>query len=126
MEKILLFVPGIWTFQQASQYAISWSYQNKSEGKMDFIHTESMGFAYLLDHKTKFGEEMIGGDKSDTIKQLISYLSAKKATLGIEASEEDIITVVHLSGLGGWFNSIVQSYCCKNEDSILLEGSTCK
>ena len=39
--------------------------------RWNFIHTESMGFAYLLDPSTKGGEDMVGEDKPNTIDELV-------------------------------------------------------
>jgi len=39
-----------------------------------FIHSASMGFAYLLTPKYFYGEAMIGSDKLDTINQFYNYI----------------------------------------------------
>ena len=45
------------------------------QNRWNFLHTESMGFAYLLSPATKGGEDMVHNDRSDTIKQLKSYIN---------------------------------------------------
>jgi hypothetical protein len=46
----------------------------KINERWNVLHTESMGFAYLLDPATKAGRSMVGDDKAATIDQLLSYI----------------------------------------------------
>ena len=50
----------------------------KIKDQWNFIHTESMGFAYILNPKTKDGLGMVGTDLEDTYVQLQEYLNQRK------------------------------------------------
>ena len=47
----------------------------KIKARWNFIHTESMGFAYILNPKTKGGLGMVGTNLKDTYVQLQKYLT---------------------------------------------------
>ena len=44
------------------------------EDRWNFIHTEAMGFAYLLDPRQLGGRNMFGNDKENTLQELQSYM----------------------------------------------------
>ena len=50
----------------------------KIKDRWNFIHIESMGFAYILNPKTKGGLGMVGTDLEDTYVQLQEYLNQRK------------------------------------------------
>jgi proteasome lid subunit RPN8/RPN11 len=58
--------------------------------RWEFLHTSSMGFAYLLNPRNQGGSSMDGTDCEDTIQQLSDYMMQNKEILGISASVEDI------------------------------------
>ena len=54
--------------------------------RWQFIHTESVGFAYFLEPNTCGGINMYGHDKDDTMHQLKLYILNHKEVLSLDAN----------------------------------------
>ena len=54
--------------------------------RRQFIHTESMGFAFFLQPNTFGGMNMYGNDKEDTMQQLKTYILNHKEVLSLSDS----------------------------------------
>ena len=95
-ESDLTFLFKIYDFFQDSLKLDVYSEQevSKINHRWDFIHTESMGFAYVLHPKTKGGLGMVGSDLEDTIMQLHEYLEAQNEN--IQAIQEEFQSYTQL------------------------------
>jgi hypothetical protein len=67
------------------------------DGRWSFLHTSSMGMAYLLNPKNKGGEKMVEDDAENTIRELTDHLLNNKASLGISVSDDALTAeLVHM------------------------------
>ena len=77
------------SFKKLSEtFSVEETYRELVLERWNFLHTESMGFAYLLSPKTRGGEDMIQDDRKDTINQLKKYINvffqdAEKRNAGV-------------------------------------------
>lgn len=60
---------------------------SKINQRWNFIHTESMGFAYILNPKTKGGLGMVGNDLEDSYVQLQEFLKNQNETEAVISEE---------------------------------------
>jgi hypothetical protein len=71
------------------------------QDRWNFLHTESMGFAYILDPRTMGGERMIEQDIIDTSRQLTEYLIMANPTASKTSIDQEVNGYLH-----GWVNAV--------------------
>jgi hypothetical protein len=88
MEKDSCSLSEVYSaFMNLSLHQFPEHVKTKIDDRWAFLHTESMRFAYLWDHKTKGGRGIIDDDLPNTITQLLDYTSTKKRHFGISISD---------------------------------------